>query len=86
MNYLQTPFNVGFGVTIGTAVLTYTVQYTFDNIFDQTIVPTWFDHPTVAGKTANQDGNFAAPIRACRLNVTAYTSGTAVLTVLQGDN
>lgn len=43
-----------------------------------------FDHETMVGKTANEDGNFAFAVAATRLNVTAYTSGKATLTVLQG--
>lgn len=78
-----TPFNVGFGVTLGTAVLTYKVQHTFDNVQDSTATITAFDHPDVTGKTVNTDGNYAFPIRAIRLNVTAYTSGSAVLTLIQ---
>jgi hypothetical protein len=84
VDYLQTPFSVGFGVSLGGGVMTFKVQHTFDNPFDPTITPTWFDHPTVTGKTADTDGNYAAPVRAIRLNVTAWTSGTATMNVLQG--
>jgi hypothetical protein len=77
------PFNIGFGVTIGSATLTYKVQHTFDNVQDSTVTPVAFDHPDVTGETTNQDGNYAFPVRAIRLNVTAYTSGTAVLTLIQ---
>jgi hypothetical protein len=79
----KAPFNVGFGVTIGAGVLTFKVQHTFDNVQDSTVTATAFDHPDVTGKTVNTDGNYAFPIRAVRLNVTAYTSGTAVLTLIQ---
>lgn len=43
-----------------------------------------YNHPVVVGATARQDGNYAYPIRAMRLNVTAYTSGSVSMTVLQG--
>lgn len=79
----KNPFNIGFGVTISTAVLTYKVQHTFDNVQDSTVTAVAFDHPDVTGETTNQDGNYAFPVRAIRLNVTAYTSGTAVLTLIQ---
>lgn len=79
----KNPFNIGFGVTISTAALTYKVQHTFDNVQDSTVTPTAFDHPDVTGKTVNTDGNYAFPVRAIRLNVTAYTSGSAVLTLIQ---
>ena len=79
----KNPFNIGFGVTISTAVLTYKVQHTFDNVQDSTVTAVAFDHPDVTGETTNQDGNYAFPVRAIRLNVTAYTSGAAVLTLIQ---
>jgi hypothetical protein len=43
-----------------------------------------FDHEVMSSKTANEDGNYAFPVCAVRLNVTAYTAGRATLTVLQG--
>lgn len=84
LDYKQNPFNVGLGVSIGSAVLTYDVEHTFDDIFDSTVTPTAFKHSTVVSQTSNKDGNYAFPVRAVRLNVTAYTSGTATLTILQG--
>lgn len=42
-----------------------------------------FDHDTITGKIAQFSGNYVLPVQACRLNVTAYTSGKATLTVLQ---
>jgi hypothetical protein len=79
----KAPFNIGFGVTIGAGVLTYKVQHTFDDVQNSAVTPTAFDHPDVTGKTVNTDGNYAFPVRAVRLNVTAYTSGTATLTLIQ---
>lgn len=82
-------FQVGFGVVLsGTPTLTYKVQHTFDVLGDGTngtttiANATWFDHPTVVSKSANQDGNYAYPIYALRLNVTAWSAGTATLTVI----
>jgi hypothetical protein len=84
VDYRQNPFTIGFGVDVGAGTLTFKVQHTFDNIYDPAVTAVWFDHPTVTGKPANTDGNYAAPVRALRLNVTAWTSGTATMTVLQG--
>lgn len=42
-----------------------------------------YDHSTLTGLTASAVGNLAFPVTAVRLNVTAYTSGSAALTVLQ---
>ena len=80
MNLDSTPFNVGFGVVISGAP-TYTVQHTFDNPWTTTS-PVWFDHPTVAGETANADGNYAFPVAAIKVVITSGT-GTAQLTVIQ---
>lgn len=85
VDYMASNFNVGFGVVInGGGTLTYSIEHTFDNVFDPAITPTWFTHVSVSGETTNQDGNYTSPIRALRLNVTAWTSGSATLSVLQG--
>ena len=75
------PFNVGFGVVVSGTV-TYTVEHTFDDVQDPDVTPIAFPHASVTGKTTNQDGNYAFPVRAVRLSVTAGT-GTATLTVIQ---
>ena len=74
------PFNVGFGV-VATGTVTYTIQHTFDNV--QTVdSPVWFPHPTIASKSDNQDGNYAFPVAAVKVLVTAGT-GTATMTMIQ---
>lgn len=68
-------------------VITYTVSNSGAALSDpaaKVAVMRVFDHPVVTGKTAASDGNYAFPVRAVRLNVTAYTSGKATLTLLQG--
>lgn len=42
-----------------------------------------FSHATITG-TASISGTYTSPVIACRLYVSAYTSGTADLLVLQG--
>lgn len=80
MDTYISPFNVGFGVVV-TGTVTYSIQHTFDNV--QTVAsPTWFSHPTIAAKTDNQDGNYAFPVAAIKVLVTAG-SGTATATVIQ---
>lgn len=73
LNSFERPFAIGFGVVVSGTV-TYTVQHSFDGT-------NWFDHETVTGKTANDDGNYAFPIKHLRVNVTAGT-GTATLTAI----
>lgn len=79
MNTNISPFNVGFGVEVDGTV-TYSVQHTFDD--PASGFSTWFSHPTVAGETANADGNYAFPVTGVKLLVTAG-DGTATLKLLQ---
>lgn len=79
----QTPFNVGLGVVINSGTATYTVQHTFNNVLAGETA-TAFDNATLAGDTTNQDGNYAFPVAAVRLNVTVSSGGTVTLHVLQG--
>jgi len=84
LNYRQSPFNVGFGAVIVSGTATYTVQHTFDDVFDATVTPVAFDNSVVAAQTTNKDGNYAFPVRAIRLNVTAGVAPVVRLTALQG--
>lgn len=43
-----------------------------------------FNHEDVVTKTDRQDGNYAFPPRAIRLNISTYASGKATLLILQG--
>lgn len=79
MNTNTSPFNVGFGVVVSGTV-TYSVQHTFDD--PATGFSTWFSHPTVAGESANADGNYAFPVTGVKLLVTAG-SGTATMNLVQ---
>lgn len=81
MDHYISPFNVGFGVVVS-GVVTYTVQHTFDNVFDPAVTPVWFNHPVIAAQTSNQDGNYAFPVTAIRLTVSAG-AGTATITLVQ---
>jgi hypothetical protein len=82
MDHKVNPTSISLGLVI-TGTGTYKVQHTFDNIFDSSVSPTWLDHATLTGKTANADGNYAFPVRAIRLTCTAWTSGSGTLTAIQ---
>jgi hypothetical protein len=75
------PFNVGIGIVVSGTV-TCTVQHTFDETNAPGGIVTWFPHPTIAGKSDNQDGNYAFPVSGIKVLVTAGT-GTATLTMIQ---
>jgi hypothetical protein len=81
LDHYQSPFNVGFGVVVSGTV-NYTVQHTFDDIFDASVTPVWFSHPTIASLAVNADGNYAFPVRALKVLVNSG-SGTATMTVIQ---
>jgi hypothetical protein len=84
MDQYISPFNVGFGIhPIGTA--TYTVQHTFDDPFAADFDPAtavWFNHPDITAESGNNDGNYAFPVRAIRLNV-SLSSDQVVFWVAQ---
>lgn len=80
LDHYQSPFNVGVGVVV-TAPATFTIQHTFDDVFNSSVTPTWFNHPTLTG-SASIDGNYAFPVRAVRINQTAG-AGTTTMTVIQ---
>lgn len=44
----------------------------------------WDNHVSLVTLTGRQDGNYAFPIRAIRLNISAYTAGYLDLIILQG--
>ena len=79
MNTNCTPFNVGFGV-VATGTVNYTVQHTFDSPADG--FTTWYDHPTIASKAINQDGNYAFPVTGIRITVNSG-GGSVVMNVVQ---
>ena len=90
LNNYCTPFNVGIGCDVsGGGSLTYTVEHTFDDVFAAGFTPagaTWFTTTGLGTQTTDQNGNYSAPVTACRLNVTIWASGTVTMTVIQAGN
>jgi hypothetical protein len=84
-DYWPVPFNLGFGCVITSGAATYSVQHTFDDIQNPAITPTWFNHATVVGVSANADGNYAFPVTAIRLYVTEGTGSVSLTIVQAGD-
>lgn len=80
----QAAFNASVAVTVS-GTLTYSVEFTLDNVQDPTITPTAFS-TTLTGATTSQSLAVHYPVKAFRLNVTAFTSGSAIITVLQGSS
>lgn len=89
MDHYREPFNVSIGVAV-TGTLTYTVEHTFDDVFADGYDPdagssVWFanDAANLQGASTSQEGNYAFPVTAIRLNVSGYTSGSATMTLIQ---
>lgn len=78
------PIGIVLDFTTVAAVGTASAEFTFDDIFDSTVTPTWFAFSDLSGKSATAQGVEQMPCRAVRLNVTAYTSGTISMRVMQG--
>ena len=61
------------------------VEHTFDNPFT-TASPVAFPHSVLAGISASTDSNYFFPVTAIRLTCTSYTSGSGILTIVQGNS
>ena len=87
LNTYGDPFNVGIGCDVSAGgSLTYTVQHTFDDVWSSTFSPstaTWYSNSTLVAQTTDKDGNDAFPVTGIRITVTAYTSGSVTMTVIQ---
>lgn len=84
LNTRVSPFNVFAHVTVSVgADLTYTVEYTPDILLTSGSSADAFDLPDFADVTATRAKAIITPVSGIRLNVTARTSGTATLTVMQ---
>lgn len=84
LDHRKNPFAVSLAITVSGTV-TYSVEHTLDDVFATGFDPstaTWFAHDDLSAKTVSEDGNYAFPVRATRLTVSAG-SGSASLTVLQ---
>lgn len=81
----QAPFNVAVGCEIVSGTATYTVEHTFQNVLDPTAqTPVAFPNSGLTAKTVSADGNYAAPVCAVRLNVTAGAAPVVRMTLIQG--
>ena len=84
VDYKQDPTNIGIGCVLVSGTATYSVQHTFDDVFDSAVTPVAFQNSGINAATASADGNYAFPVRAVRLSVTAGSSPVVAMTILQG--
>ena len=87
-DFKQAPFNVSLGADVS-GTINFDVQHTFDSANMAGALAyssrTWFDHSVIAAKTADTDGNYAAPVMGIRLLINSLTAGaTLKLTIIQG--
>lgn len=83
--YPSTHISVSVNVAAG-STLTYTVEHTYDDVFAEGFSPataTWFPNVDLAGDTTDGETNYVVPVTAIRLNVTAFTAGSATITIIQ---
>ena len=82
-DWARDPFNIGVGCFISTGTATYNVEHAFD---DPQVVAvnsfTWFQNSGISGVSASSNGNYAFPVRAISINVTAG-AGTVVVNLIQ---
>jgi hypothetical protein len=73
--------------TVVTGSLVYDIEYTYDTVFDTSVTPVAFKLTGSTALTAAKDGSAMPaanqPIRAIRVNVTAFTSGSVKLVLSQ---
>lgn len=84
-------FNLTAAVILDGAVLTYTVSYSLDepqsftDKADYNMNGAWLPVTALMAQTADASANVDFPIQAIRLAVTAHTSGSATMTILQSN-
>lgn len=85
----QTPFAIGIGCVCNStsAITAYNVEHSFDYTGSSIFISsnaTWFQNSTISQASSNLTGNYAFPVSAIRLNVTAgSSSATVTMTALQ---
>lgn len=81
-DYQQSPFNASVAAIIASGTATYGIEYTLDDPDGAAV--TWFSDANLPpGQTATGVSNYAFPVRAVRVNITAI-SGSLRFVFLQG--
>lgn len=74
-----TPFQLGISMQNVSGTVNYTLQNTYDDILKDgvTVDTKWWDHATIASKTADFEGSQLVPVKASRIKI---NSGTGSVT------
>lgn len=88
VDYIQADFNLGLSINVASGTNTSSVEFSLDDpnavyATDYNTDATWHSITALASKTADTAASHTIPCRAVRLNMTAWTSGSATLTVIQ---
>lgn len=84
LNWRQPNFKVSLGFDTDGSTTGFTVQHCFDDPHETAAADwTWFDHPDLAGMTAKEDGNYAFPVTAIRLQADASGTDVGTLFIVQ---
>lgn len=87
LNVHGNPFSVSLTAAVAAgSTLTYTVEYTVDDVFDNAFNPataSWFAVTGMSAQGASTTGNLVVPVTAVRLRVSAFTSGSVTMTLVQ---
>lgn len=78
-------FDLQGGTMTGTVEYTPDVPEDFTSATDWNTNANWRAVTGLDGVSADADGNIFFPVSGIRLDITAYTSGTGKLTILQAD-
>lgn len=86
LDWQRTEFGVSLALVI-TGTVSVTVQQTYDylSVAGNAQGAVWFDHATLAAKTASADGSYAFPVIATHLKINSVTNGAVVVfKIVQG--
>lgn len=88
IDYTQMDFKVGLSLNVVSGTNTSSVQFSLDDpqavyATDYNTDATWYDVTGLAAKSADTVAALTIPCRAVRLNMTANSSGSATLTIVQ---
>src|SRR3972149_4016888 len=90
LDYNQSPFNASVSVTgSSSGTFSYTVQYTLDSqqflsVLGSTRSPVYFSDANLVSLSSNATGNYMFPVAGVRISVSALSSATVTMCILQG--
>jgi hypothetical protein len=84
VDYINSVASLSYACVPTATTVTFKLQHTYDDPFSLVNTKTWFDDSTITSKTAATAVSLTGPIRASRMQITAWTAGTVTGTLIQG--